>query len=68
MIKLELTINETNAILFSLAKQPYESVAALIDKIREQSLPQVPEEDRNDNREKLKKELAAFAEAEEPAA
>jgi hypothetical protein len=68
MIKLELTINETNAILFALAKQPYESVAALIDKIRNQSLPQVPEEDRNDNREKLKQELAAFAEAEEPAA
>jgi hypothetical protein len=65
MIKLELTINETNAILFALAKQPYESVAALIDKIRNQSLPQVPEEDRNDNREKLKQQLTEFVEAEE---
>jgi len=65
MIKLDLTVNETNAILFALAKQPYESVAALIDKIREQALPQVPEEDRNDNREKLKQQLTEFVEAEE---
>jgi hypothetical protein len=65
MIKLELTINETNAILFALAKQPYESVAALIDKIRNQSLPQVPEEDRNDNREKLQQQLTEFVQAEE---
>jgi hypothetical protein len=65
MIKIDLTVNETNAILFALAKQPYESVAALIDKIREQALPQVPEEDRNDNREKLKQQLTEFVEAEE---
>jgi hypothetical protein len=65
MINLDLTVNETNAILFALAKQPYESVAALIDKIREQALPQVPEEDRNDNREKLKQQLTEFVEAEE---
>jgi hypothetical protein len=65
MINLDLTVNEVNAILFALAKQPYESVAALIDKIREQALPQVPEEDRNDNREKLKQQLTEFVEAEE---
>lgn len=58
MIKLELSINETNAVLLALAKLPYETVAPLIEKIREQSLPQVPEEDRNDGkREKLQADL-----------
>jgi len=57
MIKLELSINEVNAILLALAKLPYETVAPLIDKVRDQSLPQVPEEDRNDNRDKLQDDL-----------
>lgn len=30
MIKLDLTINEVNAILLSLAKLPFETVAPLI--------------------------------------
>ena len=37
MIEVKLTINEVNAILLSLAKQPYETVAQLIEKIREQA-------------------------------
>jgi hypothetical protein len=58
MIKLELSINEVNAILLALAKLPFETVAPLIEKIREQSLPQVPAEDRNDGkREKLQEDL-----------
>ena len=58
MIKLDLTINEVNAILLSLAKLPFETVAPLIDKIRSQSLPQVPEEERNDTkRDKLQEDL-----------
>lgn len=63
MIKLDLTINEVNAILLSLAKLPYETVAPLIEKIREQSLPQVPEDERNDvaKKEKLRADLAAVA-------
>lgn len=65
MIKLELTIDETNAILFALAKQPYDTVAQLIDKIRDQALPQVPEDQRNDNREEMKQRLADLAEATE---
>lgn len=57
-INLELTINETNAILLALAKLPYETVAQLIDKIRAQSLPQVPEDQRNvTNRDKLRQDL-----------
>lgn len=44
MIQIELTVNEVNAILLALAKQPYESVAQLIEKIREQAIPQVPPE------------------------
>lgn len=59
MIKLELTINEVNAILLSLAKLPYDTVAPLIEKIREQSLPQVPEAERNDRKEKLRRDLEA---------
>jgi len=57
MIKLELSINEVNAILLALAKLPYETVAPLIEKVREQSLPQVPEDQRNENRDKLKGDL-----------
>jgi hypothetical protein len=58
MIKLELSINEVNAILLALAKLPYETVAPLIDKVREQSLPQVPEDERNDaKRDKLQEDL-----------
>ena len=47
-IELILSINETNAILFALAKQPYDTVAQLIEKIRAQALPQVPADQRND--------------------
>lgn len=57
-IHLELTVNETNAVLFALAKQPYDTVAPLIDKIRGQALPQVPEEDRNVNRDDMAQQLA----------
>ena len=59
MIKLDLTINEVNAVLLALAKLPYETVAPLVEKIREQSLPQVPADQRNDpkQREKLKGDL-----------
>jgi hypothetical protein len=60
-ITLHLSINETNAILFALAKQPYDTVAQLIDKIRDQALPQVPEDLRNDNREEMKQRLAELA-------
>jgi len=58
MIKLELNVNEVNAILLALAKLPYETVAPLIENIRDQSLPQVPEDERNDSkREKLQEDL-----------
>jgi len=57
MIKLDLSINEVNAILLALAKLPYETVAPLIEKVREQSLPQVPEDQRNESRDKLKGDL-----------
>ena len=58
MIKLDLSINEVNAILLALAKLPYETVAPLIEKVREQSLPQVPEYQRNEaSREKLQEDL-----------
>lgn len=57
-ITLHLSINETNAILLALAKLPYETVAQLIDKIRTQSLPQVPADQRNEDRkERLARDL-----------
>ena len=40
-IKLELTIAETNTVLAALSKQPFEVVAALINKIQAQGGPQV---------------------------
>ena len=42
-ITLTLTIEETNTILVSLAKQPYEVVQPLIEKIQRQAIPQVPQ-------------------------
>ena len=58
MIKLELSVYEVNAILLALAKLPFETVAPLIENIREQSLPQVPDDQRNDGkREKLQEDL-----------
>lgn len=41
IIKLELTQNEVNEILFSLAEKPYKQVFELITKIREQGNNQI---------------------------
>jgi len=38
---LELTIEEVNAIMGVLGRQPYEQVESLIQKIRAQALPQL---------------------------
>jgi hypothetical protein len=40
-IELTLTLDEINVALASLAKQPYEAVSGLIDKIRAQAIPQI---------------------------
>lgn len=44
-ITLNLTLEEVNLVLSCVAKQPYEAVAGLIDKIRAQGIPQVPQEE-----------------------
>jgi hypothetical protein len=44
MIKLELEINEVNAILRVLGKHPFDEVVALIQKIKQQGDPQVAAE------------------------
>jgi hypothetical protein len=44
-MKLELEIAEVNNILAALSKFPFEQVAELIAKIREQAIPQVPAEE-----------------------
>jgi hypothetical protein len=55
MIKLELEINEVNAILRTLGKHPFDEVVALINKIKQQGDPQA-------------EQLAAASSAELPAA
>lgn len=41
MIKLELSVEETQIVLVSLSKLPYEAVAGIIDKIKSQASPQI---------------------------
>lgn len=41
MLKFDLTLDEANAILAALAKQPFEQVAELIGKLRNQAQPQL---------------------------
>jgi hypothetical protein len=43
MIKLDLTIEEVNTILRSLGKHPFDEIANLIVKIKQQGEPQVAE-------------------------
>jgi hypothetical protein len=40
-LKFEFTIDEANLVLAALSKAPYEQVAGLIAKVREQAAPQV---------------------------
>ena len=40
-IKLDLTIEEVNGVLGSLGKAPYELSQPIIDKIKQQAIPQV---------------------------
>lgn len=41
MIKLEMSLEETQIVLVGLSKLPYEAVAALIEKIKAQAQPQI---------------------------
>ena len=43
MIKLELSIEETNGILHALGQLPYIQVAALIEKIKQQAERRIAE-------------------------
>ena len=45
MIDLTLSIEQVNVIMGMLGRQPYEQVEALIAKIREQAIPQLPKAD-----------------------
>lgn len=40
-IKLELTLEEVNAVIATLAQLPFNQVHALVDKIRSQAITQV---------------------------
>lgn len=42
MLKFELALDEANLILAALSKAPFEQVAGLIGKLREQAQPQLP--------------------------
>ena len=41
MLKFELTLDEANLVLAALGKAPFEQVAGLITKMREQAQPQL---------------------------
>lgn len=41
MLKLELSVEETQIVLVGLSKLPYEAVATIIDKIKAQATPQI---------------------------
>ena len=41
MLKFELSVDEANLILAALGKAPFEQVAGLIAKLREQAQPQL---------------------------
>ena len=41
MFKFELTLDEANLVLAALGKAPFEQVAGLISKIKEQATPQL---------------------------
>lgn len=56
-IKLELEVNEVNLILRSLGKHPFDEIAALIGKIKQQGEAQLAEQ------EKAAAEAAPAAEA-----
>jgi hypothetical protein len=43
MLKFELTLDEANLVLAALGKAPFETVAGLITKMREQAQPQLAE-------------------------
>jgi hypothetical protein len=53
MIHLELELAEVNGVLSALGKFPFEQVADLVAKIRDQAIPQVPEEAEEDAGELL---------------
>lgn len=40
-LTFKLTVEESNIIMTCLAKQPYEAVAGVIDKMRAQAAPQL---------------------------
>ena len=42
MLKFELTLDEANLVLAALGKAPFDQVAGLIGKLREQAQPQLP--------------------------
>ena len=48
-LNLNLSLEETNVVLSALVKQPYEVVAALVNKIQEQAKPQLNNEKVNEN-------------------
>ena len=45
MITLNLELQELNSILTALGQMPYAQVAELVDKIRQQAIPQVQNEE-----------------------
>lgn len=51
MINLNLEINEVNGVLSALVQMPYAQVAELVEKIKQQAIPQVQEQQEVSNNE-----------------
>lgn len=62
MIKLELTLDEINAILNSLGNLPYSQVSLLIEKVRGQAIPQL-QQNQPEEQEEPKDESKVEAES-----
>lgn len=43
VIKFELSFEEANAVMFALGKLPYDQIAPLVEKLRQQAAPQLPQ-------------------------
>ncbi len=41
-LKFEVSMEEANMLIAALAKQPFEAVAGLIQKLQQQAMPQLP--------------------------
>ncbi len=42
-IKFELSFDEANLVMYALGKMPFDQVVGLVEKLRQQAAPQLPQ-------------------------